>query len=757
MSQWHLEPIFGSPLLVALAALALVGLLLVRPGFVRLAPWQKTVLVLLRVAVVLLAVVAMLRPTWSSTVTRRQSATLIVLVDLSRSMTVPDMPGSRTRWEALRETLASARSQLAALAEDLEIKVYGFHGEARPIPFESGRIPLPEKPDGGQTDHGTALDDVFRGELGKRLAGVILLGDGSQRAYAPRVEAQQAARELARLGYPLYTVPFGLPRDETQARDVAVENLPDQYTVFVKNELVVRALVRISGYARQDVPVELAIRHPDGREEIVGPRLLRAVDDGQRVDFETTYVPPLPGQYRLTVRAHEQPGELVARNNQLSAFLTVLEGGLKVLYLEGNVAWQEQKFLRQSLDSSPDIQLDFRWIDPRLRKQMGRWPVNLDAELSDPKYDVFMLREVDSAALGERNLAALAAAVDKGKGLLMMGGYHSFGPGGYLDAANPLADVLPVTTRGRERQDYDAPVRHDRHHPGPLAMMPAGDHFITHLGSDNRAAWQKLPPLEGANRFDGLKPRAQVLAKTSDGIPLLVASEYGGGRVLALAGDSTFRWWRYGHQAEHKRFWRQAILWLAQKDQSARHDVWIELAQRRFHPGAAVPFAAGARAAGGDVIDDAVLSAEVTLPDGRKLPLPLAASADQFAGEVADTAAAGDYLIVVTAARGGQPLGTARAEFTVFDQDLEMSDPSANPGLLAMLADLTKESGGRSLPPEQLASLLEEIRRSPPELQIEVATRWQLADTATDAWLFLMALVGFLSAEWVLRKRWGMV
>ena len=55
------------------------------------------------------------------------------------------------------------------------------------------------------------------------------------------------------------------------------------------------------------------------------------------------------------------------------------------------------------------------------------------------------------------------------------------------------------------------------------------------------------------------------------------------------------------------------------------------------------------------------------------------------------------------------------------------------------------------------AALLNEIKQSPPELVEEVLTKWQLADTWWDAWLVLSGLVALLTAEWCLRKRWGLV
>jgi hypothetical protein len=86
-----------------------------------------------------------------------------------------------------------------------------------------------------------------------------------------------------------------------------------------------------------------------------------------------------------------------------------------------------------------------------------------------------------------------------------------------------------------------------------------------------------------------------------------------------------------------------------------------------------------------------------------------------------------------------------------------LSNAAADHDQLARLAALTEEFGGRMVAPEQLPTLLREIQREPPQMEIEVQTKWQLGDTWRDAWLLLAALVSFLTAEWIFRKRWGLV
>ena len=250
---------------------------------------------------------------------------------------------------------------LVKLDKKLDVKVYSYATELGPEMWKDGTLVMPKNADGKSTDIGSSLHDALHKELGKRLAAVVLMGDGTQTAFHPNVEIYAAARELGNLGYPLYAVPFGPTGDVSQSRDVAVENLPDHYTVFVKNKLLIQGLVRIRGYVNKDIPVQVRVIDSSGAESIIGPVSIRADQDNQAVSVELEYVPSEPGQYKLILEAVEQPGELVTKNNQLMAFLTVLAGGLKVLYLEGALR-QEQKFVRWALDRSADIDLDFRWF-----------------------------------------------------------------------------------------------------------------------------------------------------------------------------------------------------------------------------------------------------------------------------------------------------------------------------------------------------------------------------------------------------------
>ncbi len=765
MSGWYFNPVGSYSLVMISAALLTATMLLTSHELRQMKPRRRWTLVGLRVVIFLLIVLAMLRPTLVYTEIRQQPATLVILLDRSKSMQTADAFGERSRWEALRETINESLPLLGDMGENVEVKIYAFDRDLAPLDFKSGSLELDKTAAGSQSAIGAVLDDVLRREAGKRVAGVILLSDGAQQAFAPRdLQPQTSARRLNDLPAPLYTVTFGQDRSATQSRDVAITDLIVNPSVFTKNELAIAGTARINGLLNQKIPLQVLFETEAGKMQPVATANIEARQNGEQIKFEISYIPETPGERKLVVRAAPQPGERITTNNEVATFVNVLDGGLNVLYLEGEPR-VEQKYIRRSLAASPDIHVDFLHIDKRNRSQ---WPEDF-ADLFKPgKYNVYIIGDLDSSAFRREDLEQLQKNVVDGAGLIMLGGFHSFWAGGYQKT--PLADVLPLAVLPADnlaRQDFDAKIREDLHlkpQPVPgtsnlgIAMLPDkrfGYEPPMRLTGrqQNAEAWGKLPPLEGANRFDALKPAARPLAVTPEGKALLVAAEPGNGRVLAFAGDSTWRWYFQDFEREHKRFWRQVVLWLAKQDESDQQSVWIKLAQRRFSPGAKIEFTCGAKTPEGETIAGAKFDAALVSADSKRRPLPLTRQTEQLVGNLRDVIEPGDYTIVVSATKDGALLGESKARFIVFEQDLEMENAAARPELMASLAKLTAASGGDVVPSEQLPDLLKRIKEQPRDREVETETKF----TPWDSSPFFLLVVGLLCTEWYLRKRWGWV
>ena len=758
MENWTLQPII-SPTILAIIVVILLLMLFIGPSFSKLTFRRRMSLTLLRLGVIFLALTAMVRPGCVQKVSRGQSSVLLMLLDQTRSMELPHRADDSTRWDAMKEMLNAHRAQLDALKEkQIEVRYYGFDNQS--FELDLNEKTLPENPFGGETDIGSAVYNVSQSARNERIIAVAVASDGVQNALDPEVELSRAAEILNGLKAPLFAIPFGLPGNSGNVADVAIKSFPEQHRCAVKNELNAEATVVARGYANTPITMQLVLIDKAGTERIVDSRPYTPTRPYEESKVRLSFVPSEPGNYRLKIRAVPQPGEVATRNNELPSFLNVEEGGIRVLYLEGNLGW-EQSFLHQAIPAAAQgIEMKFVTVYSDERNRKG-WPLQgvVTQYLSDPTFDVIIIGDLDSSALYDaqtstKNIDLIVEAVDRGAGVIMLGGYHSFGPGGY--ANTPLADILPVQMASNERQAFPpAEIRKELHIEHEVKMRPAKRHYVTRISEDDGVrAWDEIPALVGANILKP-KPNAEILLKSESGNPILVAGRVGG-RVLAFAGDSTWRWVMNDKEEEYNRFWRQIVLWLAAQDGRENNAVWIDLPQRRFQPMSFVEFSCKASDSTGALVNDANFIVNLVKPDGTTAAVSVDPASQK--GEIPRELLAdgGLYEIQVSGSRNGKQLGSSSYEFIVFDRDKEKAIPSADPETMKRLADQTEKDGGQVVLPEDFSALLTALAENPPE-QMSVPLKWQLGESTTDASLFLLAFVGLLLAEWVLRKKWGLV
>lgn len=764
------DPVFPWWVLLGFALLV-AGLLALRPSYGHLGPGKRSILTVLRFCAALLLLLAMLRPGWLSTETRKQSAVIPIMIDISKSMSLEQSAQGASRYLEARKVVKEIEARRAEFRDqDIDLMLYGFDGQvnganwdsasklpvgnaaaANATPDAEGVSALPNVPDGKLTDVVGAIDEVTGLNRRRRIAGYVMLSDGVSNTPRPRATPNEIARELESRGAPFHAMTFGPSVVSEAFVDAAVQSMPDNLTGFAENEMEFRAAVRLRGFAGQPIPVQMVVRKPDGTEEIAMTQQVipEANDVLAQVDFN--YLPMEPGSYKVTVRIPNQNREVAFTNNQLAAYMQAFPGGLRVLYVTGNLQF-EQRFLVRSLEASKDIQVNFVWVDSEDQKAI------FNRLFQDNTYDVFVLDNIDSAWLS--NLETLQQAVLDGKGLLMLGGYHSFGPGGY--ASTPLAEILPIQMSPTERQDFESPIRRDLHIERPFHVRSTLDHFITRLGEEGgtNALWEELPELQGANLFNRLKPSAEVLLESENSDPILVAGNYGG-RVLAFAADSTFIWARQGYQDQHQAFWRQMMLWLAARDVAGDENIWMKLSKRRLMSGENLGITAGVRSAEGEQIEGLQATATLTLPAGKEINIPIAGQLEQkqFLGKVDQSliSEGGVYKMTVSIARDGQIIGTEVQEFDVVDIDNETVVPIADPSLMQQMVDATVTEGGKMWTPDQTSTMLDGLLKATKELEVKIPQLWRLGDSSSDAGTFVIVFFVIMMLEWGLRKWWGMV
>ena len=769
MTKFALEPIYGSILLaIALIAITVAVVFLVTPP----TPIKKRrrTLMTLRLIAAGVLILACLRPALVRTDNRPADAALVVALDVSKSMTLPDGEGGvrlETQVQAAQRLVAGVK----AMGESLSLRVLTYAGEAQMIAgSDSETFSLPVlTADGGSTDLDAAIVAAIGAAQGQPIAGVVIMGDGTQTAAITGPGAARGARTLDSLGVPLWTVPIGPAAGESAARDVAIDALDDSFQMFSGNQVDVSFQVRSRGLAGIDVPVRVSWIDSQGKTEEVAIRRSRSDRSSDLQSLDIPIMAPAPGTYRLVVEADRQDGETVTTNNRQIAFVDVREGGGRVLYVEGSLR-QEYAFLRRSLRRFPDLDLTARWIP---QDTQSTWPVDLQDFFKPGRFDVYIIGDLDASAIGNIQWEQLATAVEAGAGLVTLGGFHTYDVGGYADS--PLAQVLPIEMDGSRRRDVLAEVNPDNQIAGPIEIKLARSHPITDLGGTTPAeTWRDLPGQLGANRWVDAKvaPGIETLLETSDGKPLMVVGGYGRGRVASIAFDSTWRWWRAGRSDAHRRFWRQVMLWLLSREESGGDQILLQLDARRFAADASPGFSASIESVSSDQ-QDLELVAEIVLSENNDPPLPVAATKlaqDGSSGPVTSLAINGQipelppgiYRLRVSPRSETENrsetknIEPAELAFQVIDQSLELSRPMADPVFMSQLAEQTIDQGGRAFAASEMEMLLETIQARRKKAETPMVNKARLGDGPKTGWPLFLIFAAALSAEWYLRRRWDL-
>jgi hypothetical protein len=173
--------------------------------------------------------------------------------------------------------------------------------------------------------------------------------------------------------------------------------------------------------------------------------------------------------------------------------------------------------------------------------------------------------------------------------------------------------------------------------------------------------------------------------------------------------------------------------------------------------GGNLEFTAGVRAATGEPIQDVQLTVRWTNPDDQSDEISIDRVEQHWKGQLRNLTDPGEYAIEVTAHRDGKLIGKARAILEVMDQDLELSNPAADPDRLARLARQTLDAGGALIAAEELPDRLRQILSEPRKSTVTIQSKWRLGDRLWEAWCIFLLLVTLLGTEWMLRRRWGLV
>jgi uncharacterized membrane protein len=544
-----------------------------------------------------------------------------------------------------------------------------------------------------------------------------------------------------------------------------------------------------------------------GRPRILQSRTVQfdSADDNPWVRFE--FKPESEGRIVYTVRANligtpvtaaasdrpeEAGGDLIAENNARSFLLDTTPETYRIFYFSGRPNWEnafvrralgderqlsftshiriseaEKKFVFRGKQSSMSNRLfegfDSSEVEPPRYDEAVFLRFGNEAEpLSEGyptrevdlfEYDLVIWSDIEYEFFNQEQIRQTREFVRKRGGTLLLLG----GPGGFSEAnfAGTLVEgLLPVllsrsSSRGRNQSAVRAP---EEWRVSPTLEGEISGALSLAVNPDlSQQVWDGMPPLSGVNPFAAIRPGATVAAKAvrdENSRPLYVYHRYGEGRTAALATGTTWLWKmeRPPDDTVHERIWRQMIRdlvrdapdpvrLLTRRDAYASEEtseLEFEARDRNFNPREALQ-----------------IHIEVTEPDGGALRLPIDESLEipGLYRAAWTPRSPGVHTLRFTARDDdGSVIGEREDHLFVEDDLGEYFDAKPD---LAELETLTRDTGGRVLTLEELASAVQFIPWTPPASVDPLRFHlWHLPP-------FYGLLTGLLCVEWFLRRRRG--
>ena len=710
----------SSPLYAALLTFLAAGLayFFYRFTLPPVARSRRILLSVLRGTALALVLILLLEPVLRTSFVIHHPPVVAILADRSASMTIVDRTGNRA--EQIKNLLTSVIP--GAIPAGVEAEYYSFGTSLRgPL-----RDPLDTLGD-ETTDIAGALRALAHERQRVNIRAVIMLSDGMY------TEGENPVYGAGGLGIPVFAVGIG---DTAQQKDVLISRITANDVVYAGTTAPVDVVIKSSGFGGEKAEVTLQ----DGTR-ILDRAVVVLPAGTAEVSARLSYTPEGEGSRRYTVRVSSLPGELTAANNRRLFTVKVLRSTMRVLILAAGPS-PDLSVIRGTLGEDPNISV--RTATQKLGG--GYYEGALTREGIDSADCLLSIGMPDAATAPGTVESVRWAIVERRKPLLFVGGKS-------IDPAklNAMAPSLPVIPGGGSVGEQEVEFVPDPSHL---------DHPLLALGSDTeRDVWSRLPPVfaprvlyrlrEGAVTLGSPRIRNVLLPQ-----PFMAARDIAETRSLSLMGYGLWRW-RLMAQGNpdtaplFASFLSSAIRWLTSREEG--RSVRVTPTRDQFSRGEPVSFTGQAYNANSQPVEDAQVSIEIT-GEGEHLQTEMhPLGSGRYEGAVQGLPP-GEFAFRASATRGGRELGRDAGSFLVGGLNLEYLDTRMNAEVLQQLAYRT---GGAYVPyrdADRLRGMLRSLTSLSPsdEPRTEALELHRLPSV-------LVLVIALFSAEWIIRKRSGMI
>lgn len=612
--------------------------------------------------------------------------------------------------------------------------------------------------------------------LSRSPAAIVLFTDGQ---HTGKQEPREAAAEALRQNVKLFIVGVG---DPSRPKNLRVDNVYVQPNVWRKDEFGVEVSISAQDIEPQNVTLELIEQKTNESDGSLGPEKVVQKEDVllDKIRMTKTLKHSLEeaGKFVYSVRITPLDEEANLEDNRASSSPTTARDkeNLKVLLVAGAPTW-EYRLVQKLLTRDETIQVScwLQTLDEERSQDGDRPPIDhLPLTLKElNEYGVIMLFDPNPMEFDQKWIETLREYISEHSGGVLFVAGPKF-TGSFLTNARTtsIRDVIPVRF-GDVGAVEVMTMLSINNRAYPLRVVAANsDHDILRFYDDRAQSlqrWESLPGIFWSFPALGPKPTAQVLLehsdtslRTSEGArPLMVTGRYGAGNTAYIGFNGTWRWRQMGREAEFfDKFWVKLVRYLADaRSSKGRRYGSLETDKDRYEVGDKVAITARLRNAAYEPLKADQVEATLRTEDGAPISVMLRPVMNQpgtFEGHTAARRTGVQTLTVdIPSAEGIKPTVDDK-NFTVELPQVEMNQQWLNKPLLTQLAEQT---GGKYFELNELDQLAAAV----PDQTEKIVERgpstpvWDLPAVVNLRTGLLFVLVGLLSVEWALRKKFKLL
>ncbi len=413
--------------------------------------------------------------------------------------------------------------------------------------LDDTQVLIPPMPPG--TDIINAIETLIKTRKKNDDLKILLFSDGRDRIPFEKIDA------LKMSGVQIYTVGLG---ENNKAKDFVKDISIDDMTVndyaILYNPTIIKGALSVSGFDNIPVKVDLLVNGT-----IIQNKVINSIAGKNKYDIDFSWIPNEARKFDIMLKVEPITGEKTNFNNSLVSKVSVMEKSNDVLFVQGNLNW-EQVYLRKLLYRNSGLKVDTITFGGKNRILSNS--TELKKGFPDKKqlylYGGVILGDTPLSYFTEENIADLESFVkEKGGGLIILGGEQFFDKA--VPIPNLIRAMLPIIP-SEWNSFKDRSVKFLKVNTEIFSVS-----ILKNISNEKEGVDL---PVNGVISTGSLKNNSRTILdlKEKSGMENLIPAayqRYGLGKVIYIGFDTSWKWTFNSRFEKNKifyeKFWKSLV------------------------------------------------------------------------------------------------------------------------------------------------------------------------------------------------------